>query len=210
MSFTGKYLLESQENYEEFLEAIGLLSAKTDHKVVTEVVQDGDHFTWSQSIPNWTWTNEFTVGKECELQTMTGSKFTAKVTMDSGKLWEKSYWQGPGGRCPRAVFEGGAGTAPVVLVGRGPNWRTDRSPAPCLGPSDPGSVLRVVALADVPAHALVPPQGPLVHVVVENLQLLQLRPFHLKSTRKRLTPTASTKERPSGSIVRLWISRMQP
>lgn len=86
MSFTGKYLLESQENYEEFLEAIGLLSAKTDHKVVTEVVQDGDHFTWTQSIPNWTWSNEFTVGKECELQTMTGSKFTVKVTMDGGKI----------------------------------------------------------------------------------------------------------------------------
>ncbi|KAK0156041.1 Gastrotropin [Merluccius polli] len=75
MAFTGKYILESQENYEAFLEAIGLLSAKTDHKVVTEV-----------SIPNWTWSNEFTVGKECELQTMKGSNFKANVTMDGGKI----------------------------------------------------------------------------------------------------------------------------
>ncbi|CAL8308214.1 unnamed protein product [Arctogadus glacialis] len=86
MAFTGKYILESQENYEQFLEAIGLLSAKTDHKVVTEVVQDGDHFTWTQSIPNWTWSNEFTIGQECELQTMTGAKFTAIVTMEGGKI----------------------------------------------------------------------------------------------------------------------------
>ncbi|CAL8272063.1 unnamed protein product [Boreogadus saida] len=86
MAFTGKYILESQENYEHFLEAIGLLSAKTDHKVVTEVVQDGDHFTWTQSIPNWTWSNEFTIGQECELQTMTGAKFTANVTMEGGKI----------------------------------------------------------------------------------------------------------------------------
>ncbi|CAL8333601.1 unnamed protein product [Gadus morhua 'NCC'] len=86
MAFTGKFILESQENYEQFLEAIGLLSAKTDHKVVTEVVQDGDHFTWTQSIPNWTWSNEFTIGQECELQTMTGAKFTANVTMEGGKI----------------------------------------------------------------------------------------------------------------------------
>ncbi|GAA6226293.1 gastrotropin-like [Lates japonicus] len=86
MAFTGKYELESQENYEEFLEAIGLLKAKTDHKVVTEVVQDGNNFTWTQTIPNWTWSNSFTVGQECELATMTGSKFTAPVTMEGDKI----------------------------------------------------------------------------------------------------------------------------
>lgn len=54
----------------------GLLTAKTDHKVITEVVQDGNDFTWTQSIPNWTWTNRFKVGQECELATMKGTKFT--------------------------------------------------------------------------------------------------------------------------------------
>lgn len=53
----------------------GLLSAKTDEKVVTEVIQDGNNFTWTQSIPNWSWSNTFTVGQECELVTMTGAKF---------------------------------------------------------------------------------------------------------------------------------------
>ncbi|XP_070769180.1 gastrotropin-like [Enoplosus armatus] len=86
MAFTGKYELDSQDNYEEFLEAIGLLNAKTDHKVVTEVVQDGNDFTWTQTIPNWTWSNKFSVGQECELATMTGSKFKAPVTMEGDKI----------------------------------------------------------------------------------------------------------------------------
>ncbi|XP_029918664.1 gastrotropin-like [Myripristis murdjan] len=86
MAFTGKYELESQENYVEFLEAVGLLSAKTDHKVVTEVVQNGNDFVWTQSIPNWTWSNKFTVGQECELETMIGSKFKAPVTMKDDKI----------------------------------------------------------------------------------------------------------------------------
>ncbi|KAM6923722.1 gastrotropin-like [Xenentodon cancila] len=86
MAFAGNYQLESQENYAEFLEVLGLLSAKTDHKVMTEVMQDGNDFTWTQSIPNWTWSNKFTVGQECELVTMTGSKFKAPVTMEAGKI----------------------------------------------------------------------------------------------------------------------------
>ncbi|KAM6953010.1 gastrotropin-like [Lycodopsis pacificus] len=86
MAFAGKYELESQDNYEEFLEAIGLLHAKTDHKVVTEVVQDGNDFTWTQTVPNWTWSNTFTAGQQCELATMKGAKFTAAVTMEGGKI----------------------------------------------------------------------------------------------------------------------------
>ncbi|XP_034454180.1 gastrotropin-like [Hippoglossus hippoglossus] len=86
MAFTGKYELEIQENYEEFLDALGLLNAKTDHKVVTDVVQDGDNFTWTQSIPNWTWSNSFTIGQECELMTMKGPKFKATVTMADNKI----------------------------------------------------------------------------------------------------------------------------
>ncbi|KAM9377764.1 gastrotropin-like [Pholidichthys leucotaenia] len=86
MAFTGKYELETQENYEEFLEAIGLLNAKTDQKAITEVVQDGNNFTWTQSTSDWTWSNRFTVGQECDLSTMTGTKFKAPVTLEGGKL----------------------------------------------------------------------------------------------------------------------------
>uniref|UniRef100_A0A8C8D9U6 Uncharacterized protein n=1 Tax=Oncorhynchus tshawytscha TaxID=74940 RepID=A0A8C8D9U6_ONCTS len=58
MAFSGKYKLEGQENHYEFLEAIG----KQDIKVITEVLREGDDFTWSRVIPNWTWTNKFTIG----------------------------------------------------------------------------------------------------------------------------------------------------
>lgn len=58
-----------------FPSVTGLLSAKTDHKVITEVVQNGKDFTWTQTIPNWTWSNTFSVGQECELVTMKGIKF---------------------------------------------------------------------------------------------------------------------------------------
>nr|XP_057919428.1 gastrotropin-like [Doryrhamphus excisus] len=86
MSFAGKYELESQENYEQFLEAVGHLHAKTDLKVQTEVHQEGKDFTWTQSLPGWTWSNKFTIGQECELVTMTGSKFKAPVIMENGKI----------------------------------------------------------------------------------------------------------------------------
>ncbi|KAM4733271.1 gastrotropin-like [Anableps anableps] len=86
MAFAGTYQLESQENYEEFLEATGLKKAKTDHKVVTEVVQDGDNFTWTQSIPDWSWSINFTVGQECEMESMKGIKFKGTVTINDGKM----------------------------------------------------------------------------------------------------------------------------
>ncbi|XP_029297952.1 gastrotropin-like [Cottoperca gobio] len=86
MSFTGKYETESQNHYEEFLEALGLLNVKTDHKVVTEVLQGGNEFTWTQTIPGFTWSNNFTVGQECELSTMKGEKFKALVNKDGEKI----------------------------------------------------------------------------------------------------------------------------
>ncbi|XP_070994832.1 gastrotropin-like [Oncorhynchus clarkii lewisi] len=86
MAFSGTYELESQENYDEFLEAIGFAHAKTDFKVITEVLQEGDDFTWSQIIPNWTLTNKFTIGQECELESMLRSKFVTTVTMEGGKI----------------------------------------------------------------------------------------------------------------------------
>uniref|UniRef100_A0AAY5KD35 Cytosolic fatty-acid binding proteins domain-containing protein n=1 Tax=Esox lucius TaxID=8010 RepID=A0AAY5KD35_ESOLU len=65
---------------------LGFSNAKTDFKVITEVIQEGDNFTWSQIIPNWTWSNKFTIGKECELEDMKRSKFMATATMEEGKI----------------------------------------------------------------------------------------------------------------------------
>ncbi|XP_015256043.1 PREDICTED: gastrotropin [Cyprinodon variegatus] len=86
MAFAGKYQLETQENYEEFLEATGLQNAKTEHKVVTEVVQDGDNYTWTQTIPGWSWSISFTIGKECEMESIKGVTFKGTVTMKDGKI----------------------------------------------------------------------------------------------------------------------------
>lgn len=46
------------------------------YKLVTEVTQDGDTFSWTQIYPtNAKVTNTFTVGKECDMETIGGKKF---------------------------------------------------------------------------------------------------------------------------------------
>ncbi|KAG8579653.1 hypothetical protein GDO81_010990 [Engystomops pustulosus] len=90
MSFTGKYEVESQENYESFMQTIGIpaetIQKGKDFKFTTEVVQNGDDFTWSQIYPGHTMTNKFTVGKESEMETMSGKKFKATVQREGGRI----------------------------------------------------------------------------------------------------------------------------
>ncbi|XP_078506877.1 gastrotropin [Lissotriton helveticus] len=90
MSFTGKYEVESQENYEAFMNLIGIPSDVTargkDFKIVTEVVQNGNDFTWSQIYPGQTMTNKFTIGQESDMETMAGKKFKATVRQEGEKL----------------------------------------------------------------------------------------------------------------------------
>lgn len=48
-------------------------------KIVTEVQQDGQNFTWSQHYPSGhSMTNKFTIGKECDMETMGGKKFKVR------------------------------------------------------------------------------------------------------------------------------------
>lgn len=48
-------------------------------KIITEVQQDGQDFTWSQSYSGGNiMSNKFTIGKECEMQTMGGKKFKVR------------------------------------------------------------------------------------------------------------------------------------
>ncbi|XP_020848043.1 gastrotropin isoform X2 [Phascolarctos cinereus] len=91
MSFTGKYEVESEKNYEEFLKALGLPSdviEKYRHfKTTTEVIQDGNNFTWINNYPGGhTVTNKFTLGQEAEMETMGGKKFKATVKMEGNKI----------------------------------------------------------------------------------------------------------------------------
>uniref|UniRef100_A0A2K5MD34 Fatty acid binding protein 1 n=1 Tax=Cercocebus atys TaxID=9531 RepID=A0A2K5MD34_CERAT len=78
MSFSGKYQLQSQENFESFMKAMGLpeelIQKGKDIKSVTEIVQNGKHFKFTITTGSKVMQNEFTVGEESELETMTGEK----------------------------------------------------------------------------------------------------------------------------------------
>nr|XP_003468990.1 fatty acid-binding protein, liver-like [Cavia porcellus] len=91
MNFTGKYQLQSQENFEAFVKAVGLpddviQKGKDVKGVITEIVQNGKHFKFIISTGPKVTKNEFTLGQECEIETMTGDKAKAVVTMEGDKL----------------------------------------------------------------------------------------------------------------------------
>lgn len=51
-----------------------------DYKLITEVTQDGDTFSWTQIYPtNAKVTNTFTIGKECDMETIGGKKFKVGI-----------------------------------------------------------------------------------------------------------------------------------
>uniref|UniRef100_UPI00398F247B gastrotropin-like n=1 Tax=Pristiophorus japonicus TaxID=55135 RepID=UPI00398F247B len=90
MSFAGKYDFESEENYEEFMKALGVPNEAIERgknvKFYTKVVQNGNDFTWSQIYPCHTTTNKFTVGKESEFEMLNGDKVKVTVKLEGGKL----------------------------------------------------------------------------------------------------------------------------
>ncbi|XP_004642838.1 fatty acid-binding protein, liver [Octodon degus] len=86
MSFSGKYQVQSQENFEPFMKAIGLpedlIQKGKDLKGVSEIVQNGNHFKLTITTGSKVMTNEFTLGEECEIETMTGEKVKAVVNLE--------------------------------------------------------------------------------------------------------------------------------
>ncbi|KAJ0011907.1 hypothetical protein NQD34_012882 [Periophthalmus magnuspinnatus] len=91
MSFAGRWETESQEGYAEFCKLLGIpddvIERGRDYKLITEITQDGNTFTWTQLYPaNHKVTNTFTVGQETDMETIGGKKFKATVIMDGGKL----------------------------------------------------------------------------------------------------------------------------
>ncbi|XP_003799233.1 fatty acid-binding protein, liver [Otolemur garnettii] len=86
MNFTGKYQLQSQENFEPFMKAIGLpddlIQKGKDIKGVSEIVQNGKHFKLTITAGSKVIHNEFTLGEECELESVTGEKVKAVVHME--------------------------------------------------------------------------------------------------------------------------------
>merc|ERR1711915_942273 len=90
MSFSGKYQLESQENFEPFMKAIGLpdelIQKGKDIKSISEIEETGDNFKVTVTTGSKVLCNTFTIGKEAELETLTGEKVKAVVNREGNKL----------------------------------------------------------------------------------------------------------------------------
>ncbi|NWX10622.1 FABPL protein, partial [Caloenas nicobarica] len=86
MSFTGKYQLQSQENFEPFMKAVGLpdeqIQKGKDLKSITEIVQDGKNFKVTVTTGSKVLHNEFTIGQECDMELLTGEKVKALIQME--------------------------------------------------------------------------------------------------------------------------------
>ncbi|NXW73543.1 hypothetical protein DUI87_09565 [Hirundo rustica rustica] len=86
MSFTGKYELQSQENFEPFMRAIGLpedqIQKGKDLKSISEIVQDGKNFSMTVTTGSKVIKNQFTIGEESEIELMNGEKVKVVVQME--------------------------------------------------------------------------------------------------------------------------------
>ncbi|KAH1169698.1 hypothetical protein KIL84_000683 [Mauremys mutica] len=86
MNFNGKFELQSQENFEPFMKALGLsdelIEKGKDIKSISEIVQNGKKFKVTVTTGSKVLTNEFTIGEEAELETPTGEKVKAVVQME--------------------------------------------------------------------------------------------------------------------------------
>ncbi|XP_074493550.1 fatty acid-binding protein, liver-type-like [Sebastes fasciatus] len=90
MSFTGKYQLESQENFEAFMKAVGLpddlIQKGKDLKSISEIEETGNNFKVTVTTGTKVIVNTFTIGQEAEMETATGEKVKAVAQRDGGKL----------------------------------------------------------------------------------------------------------------------------
>ncbi|KAF5915014.1 hypothetical protein HPG69_003514 [Diceros bicornis minor] len=90
MNFSGKYRRQSQENFEAFMKAIGvpdeLIQKWKNTESVTEIVQNGKHFKFIITAGPKVLQNEFTLGEEFELETLTGEKVKAAAQLEGDKL----------------------------------------------------------------------------------------------------------------------------
>ncbi|XP_036608341.1 fatty acid-binding protein, liver-like [Trichosurus vulpecula] len=86
MNFSGKYQLQSQENYEAFMKAAGVpddvIQKRKNVKGVVEIVQNGKHFKVTMTADTNVRVFEFTLGEESEMETPTGEKVKAVMQME--------------------------------------------------------------------------------------------------------------------------------
>jgi len=89
-AFIGRFVVESKENYDGFMKAVGIpdeyIEMSRDVKVVTEIKKDGDGYIITRIRPQKTISNKIVLGKECELDTIKGDKIKCTTTMNGDKL----------------------------------------------------------------------------------------------------------------------------
>ncbi|XP_029448899.1 fatty acid-binding protein, liver-like [Rhinatrema bivittatum] len=87
MPFNGTYKLESQKNFETLMERIGVPKDKLQNtkESTCEIIQNGKNFKITITTAGQSVTNEFTVGKEAEIKTLTGDTIKTVVQMDGEK-----------------------------------------------------------------------------------------------------------------------------
>ncbi|XP_075704930.1 fatty acid-binding protein 1, liver-like [Rhinoderma darwinii] len=90
MSFSGTYELESQENFEPFMKAIGLsddlIEKGKSIKSVTQIEQNGKHFVVKVTTGTKVLHNEFNIGEESDIETLTEEKIRSTVNIVDGRL----------------------------------------------------------------------------------------------------------------------------
>ncbi|XP_032900479.1 fatty acid-binding protein 1, liver-like [Amblyraja radiata] len=86
MSFSGKYEVESRENFEPFMKAIEmsneLIQRYKDTKGITEIVQNGNDFDVTITTGDNVIHNKFTIGQEAEFGTLAGTKIKSVANLD--------------------------------------------------------------------------------------------------------------------------------
>ncbi|XP_036608339.1 fatty acid-binding protein, liver-like [Trichosurus vulpecula] len=86
MNFSGKYQLQSQENYEAFMKAAGvpddIIQKGKNIKGVSEIVQSGKHFKLTMTAGTKVLVTEFTLGEEFQMENFNGEKVKAIAHME--------------------------------------------------------------------------------------------------------------------------------
>ncbi|GCC25248.1 fatty acid-binding protein 1, liver-like [Chiloscyllium punctatum] len=86
MAFNGKYELESQENFEPLMKALGLsdniIEKYKDLSNVIELTQNGNSFQATYNYGSKAITNDFTIGQESEFLSFTGHRVKALAKLE--------------------------------------------------------------------------------------------------------------------------------
>lgn len=124
-SVIGKWKIESCENFEEYMKAIGVADDKradahkllsTGSNMTQEFTADGDNWTMSTNTAAGERSFSFTIGKELDSMTLDGRKIKVVFTIDGDSLVEKQT--GDGFECTH-VRKGEGDTLTMTLTGGG-------------------------------------------------------------------------------------------